>query len=225
MPACVHVHVHACVCVCVRSFVLKVSPISHSAMPCGLFWSMHPACVGPSSLTHLLELCSMLAHTPVNNQSRFTVGKGHCCFAMVSVSCISSSQVTAVLMQQRFSSAVQIHTSLWMVQWFSELETTAMLSKRNKASEVFLRFSNNRMNHIPKPYPTCEFTVLSRSSDSLCLSARFASVCFPVTVRERVCAPIYDGACVTSVECEQRVERFLSRLRGIAVCCVHQNRF
>lgn len=34
-----------------------------------------------------------------------------------------------------------------------------------------------------------------------------------------------DEACVTSVECEERVERFLSCLRGIALCCVHLTSF
>lgn len=54
-------------CVCASSFVLKVSPISHSAMPCSLFWSMHPAWIGPPlsctrflSLTHLFKPCSTL---------------------------------------------------------------------------------------------------------------------------------------------------------------------
>lgn len=75
MSGCVCVN---CVCVrewvCVWSFVLNVSPISHSAMPCSLFWSMYPArTVPPLShfvlLTHLLKYAARLATLHKGNHS------------------------------------------------------------------------------------------------------------------------------------------------------------
>lgn len=52
---------------------------------------------------------------------------------------------------------------------------------------------------------------------------------FPVTVCERVClcvcVHLIDRACVTSVDCEHSVKRFLSCLREMALCCEHLTSF
>lgn len=87
----------------------------------------------------------------------------------------------------------------------------------------FLRISNNHISHkhsitqyltLPSwvapltHFVTCEVLVCVFSCDCVC-----------------VCVHLPDGACVTSVEREQRVERFLSRLREIAVCCVNVTSF
>lgn len=228
-----------CVRVYVRSFVLKVSPISHSAMPCSLFWSMHPAWIGSSSLalsvSRTFTEITQHAHTHITKTESqkwrviVTLLLFRFCVFPVAVSTdLSASTLFDYVMIDNGYVNTNFPINSNVFYWFSELWNNWDACKYKNIWDTiqkFLRLSNNHVKPQTQPYTTCEFTVLSCSSDSFCWSVRFSSVCFPVTIWVRVYAPISDGACVTSAECEQRVERFLSCLRDIAVCCVQLTSF
>lgn len=76
---------------------------------------------------------------------------------------------------------------------------------------------DNDLNSSPSDHLISMVTPLTHVRQEGFFSWEFSSDC--------VFVHLPGEACVTSVECEQRVERFLSCLRGIALCCVHLTSF
>lgn len=125
------------VCVYVRTQELCLKGLSYQSFSDALQPVLkHASCLNRPSVshTHSLKLCSMLTHTPLNNQSRLTVVKGYC-YLFISVALPTEHRSNTAW----FISVMQIQTSLLMPQSFhisSELQTTEVLANTKTKQKI-----------------------------------------------------------------------------------------